>query len=277
MAYNTSVRFFDTHCHIHEIEGDASLEHSVTSKWHKAGITDAGSVIRSATEAGVDTMICVGTTLRDSEQAIHFVKNRPACFASIGIHPHESRPFQEVNVGRGSFSALAGCEKVVAIGECGLDYFYEHSPRADQISVLEFQLQLAQDHDLPVIFHIRDAFDDFWPIFDNFSGLTGVIHSFTAHSKQLKDALSRDLYIGLNGIMTFTKDALQLEAAKMVPLNRLVLETDAPFLTPRPYRGTMCEPKHVVDTASFLCGIRNEPLEELAVVTTKNARELFRI
>jgi TatD DNase family protein len=130
---------------------------------------------------------------------------------------------------------------------------------------------------LPLIFHVRDAFDDFWPIFDNFKGLRGVIHSFTATPRELEQILQRDLYVGLNGIMTFTKNADQLEAAKAVPLDRLLLETDAPFLTPVPFRGKICEPKHVVITAEFLSKLRGEFIGKLGQNTTRNAQTLFNV
>ena len=172
---------------------------------------------------------------------------------------------------------MLGGQKIVAIGECGLDYFYEHSPKKDQIKLLHFQLALAQHHELPVILHIREAFDDFWPIFDEYKGLTGVVHSFTATTKELDQALGRGLYIGLNGIMTFTKQADQLDAAKAVPLDRLLLETDAPFLTPAPERGTICQPKHVVLIARFLSKLRGDSRDSVAHASTANAAKLFRV
>jgi TatD DNase family protein len=133
------------------------------------------------------------------------------------------------------------------------------------------------EHQLPLIFHIREAFDDFWPIFDSYSGLRGVVHSFSSNRTVLEQILSRGLHIGLNGIITFTKDNEQLAAAQAVPLEKLVLETDAPFLTPTPYRGTICEPRHVRTTAEFLSRLRNEDLTELARTTTGNARQLFNL
>ncbi len=178
--------------------------------------------------------------------------------------------------------------RVVAIGETGLDYYYTHSPKADQQEIFQFQLNLAQEHDLPVIFHVRDdpkqagagtgqAFDDFFAILSDFKGIRGVVHSFTANTTTLDKCLGMGLYIGLNGIMTFTKDSAQLEAAKAIPLDRLLLETDAPFLTPVPFRGTICQPKHVVETAKFISTLRQESLEELAAATTRNAGELFKL
>ena len=167
--------------------------------------------------------------------------------------------------------------KVIAIGECGLDYYYNNSPKNNQIESLHFQMQLAQANNLPMIFHVREAFDNFWPIFDQYRGLRGVVHSFTANSKVLEQILSRDLYVGLNGIMTFSKDQHQLNAAKNVPLTKLLLETDAPYLTPTPLRGTINESKNIVLIAEFLANLRSEDVGVLATQTTLNANQLFGI
>lgn len=167
--------------------------------------------------------------------------------------------------------------KVVAIGEIGLDYYYENSPKEDQKKLLRFQLDIAAEHGLPVIFHVREAFDDFFAILDDYKGIQGVVHSFTSDRADLDKILSHGLYVGLNGIMTFTKRSAQLEAAKATPLEKLLLETDAPFLTPAPFRGKICEPKHVRTTAEFLANLRDESLEDLAAATTANAHKLFRL
>ena len=149
--------------------------------------------------------------------------------------------------------------------------------KGDQKAILEFQLNLAQENSLPVIFHIRDAFDDFWPIFDQFKGIRGVVHSFTADTEVLNEALKRGLFISLNGIMTFTKNAIQLTAARNVPLDKLLLETDAPYLTPAPFRGTICQPKHVKNTAEFLGKLRGDKIENIALSTNSNASILFNL
>jgi TatD DNase family protein len=128
---------------------------------------------------------------------------------------------------------------------------------------------------LPIIFHVRDAWKDFWRIMDDYGDVKGVVHSFSSGTKQMDRALERGFYIGLNGIMTFTRDHAQLDAAKRLPMESLLLETDAPFLTPEPFRGQICEPKHTAATAKFLAKLRDEPLEKLAAATTKNARDLF--
>jgi TatD DNase family protein len=274
------MELFDTHCHIHEADPEFTFEGESRSRWRKAGILP-DDIIDSAKDAGVTRIICVGTTLTDSGQAVQFVRNRPGCWASIGIHPHEAKNYTTPHSPRFQGATLeilkrmAGSPKVVAVGECGLDFYYNHSPKADQEKVLRFQIELALENNLPVIFHVRDAFEDFWPIFDDYKGIRGVIHSFSANQKELDEILGRNLYVGLNGIMTFTKNHEQLAAAKSAPLDKIVLETDAPFLTPAPERGTICEPKHVRVTAQFLANLRGETLKDFAVATTRNAQHLF--
>lgn len=270
------MRLVDTHCHIQNIVSGEPSDELVESKWEKAGITDPQRVIQDAHAAGVTQLMVVGCSLRDSKRAIELAAKEPSCYASIGIHPHEAK-LHETKETREDFATLAQLPEVHAIGECGLDYYYGHSPKNSQIKLLEFQLQAAQDHDLPVIFHVRDAYEDFWPVFDQFQGLRGVLHSYTDTQANLNKALDRGLYIGLNGIMTFTKDQKQREMAAQVPLLNLLLETDAPFLTPAPHRGRICTPKYVVDTAKFLCQLRGESLERMAAATTHNAKELFRL
>lgn len=265
MPHRTSpqMQLTDTHCHIHS--ADYPL--------------DPDEVIRNAAAAGVTHLICVGTDASDSNLAVEFVQNRQNTYAAIGIHPHEAKRHAGDTSTLKDFSDLATKPKMVAIGETGLDYYYGHSPKGDQQKLLRFQLGLAISHDLPLIFHVREAFDDFWPILDEFGSngrpIRGVIHSFTDSVAVLEQALKRELYIGLNGIMTFTKDKKQLEMAASVPLEKLLLETDAPYLTPAPYRGTICESKHVRVTAEFLSNLRGESLQQLATTTTRNAKKLF--
>ncbi len=255
------IQFLDTHCHIQF--ADYPL--------------DPDEVVVDAAKDGVTGMIMVGCTLPDSQAAPEFAARYEGVWASIGLHPHEGARYVHDHKALQQFRDLAVKPKVVAIGETGLDYYYENSPKDTQKKLLRFQLELAQEHDLPLIFHIRDAFDDFWPIFDEYKGLQGVVHSFTSDMRDLEQILSRGLYVGLNGIMTFTKRSPQLEAAKAVPLQKLLLETDAPFLTPVPFRGKICEPKHVRTVGEFLAELRGEKLEDLASATTSNARKLFRL
>ena len=270
------MEFVDTHCHIHEAATDEIGDQFMHDKWLNAGISDPQELIDAAAKADVHTLICVGCSLHDSQMALALAQKYPHCWASMGIHPHEAKDHLEPKVHK-AFKRLLSQPKVVAIGECGLDYYYSHSPKADQIKLLEFQLGLAEQHNLPVIFHIREAFKDFWPIFDTYKGLRGVVHSFSSNQSDLDNILSRGLFVGLNGITTFTKSQEQLEAVKKIPLDRLLLETDAPFLTPVPYRGKVGEPKYVRVVAEFLAHLRREPLELLANVTTNNALGLFNL
>lgn len=255
------MELFDTHCHIHSDRYEL----------------DPQAVITDGAAAGVSRLICVGTDIEDSERTVGFVQDKPQAWASIGLHPHEASRYVNDEELLRKFRKLAQRPKVVAIGEAGLDYYYEHSPKEQQLELLAWQIELALEYDLPMIFHIREAFEDFWPIFDTYQGVRGVVHSFSASPRELQEVLDRGLFVGLNGIMTFTKQPEQLEAAKKIPLERLLLETDAPFLTPKPYRGTICEIKHVRVTAEFLADLRGETLDELAAASTANARKLFEI
>lgn len=252
------MEFIDTHCHIH------SADYPMNSD----------EVIDKAIESGVNKLICVGTDENDSEVAVLFAQKHQNIWASVGLHPHDAKLGQSAY---GKLESLVRQPKVIAIGECGLDYYYNNSAKSDQEAALRFQIELALAHNLPLIFHIRDAFEQFWPIFDDYQGVKGVVHSFTATTKELEQALDRGLYISLNGIMTFSKNEEQLLAAKQVPLDRLMLETDSPYLTPVPFRGKINEPKNVVVTAEFLAGLRNESVNDLAQATTQNAESLFGI
>jgi len=246
----------DTHCHIHDIEFSF----------------DQKKVIKTAITADVLQLICVGTSGEDSERAVAFVEDKAGMWASVGLHPHDAK-LSEDNFE--PIARLAGHSKVVAIGECGLDYHYNNSPKADQIQALEYQLQLAQSVGKPCIFHVREAFSDFWPILDNFSGIKGVVHSFTASKTEVDECAKRDLYMGINGIMTFTKDETQLRAVRYIPIEKLVLETDSPFLTPTPLRGTINLPANVRLVAACLAEMRDETLTQLTEATTQNAQQLF--
>lgn len=290
------MQLIDTHCHIH----DANYP------------LDIGDTISRAHEAGVGQMICVGTSVQSSKEAIAFAAQHEGVYASIGVHPHDTKDGWEGIVplalqlssrpprsrqetksetravlhssehgGSGLLEAPgrsgehATSSNLIAVGEIGLDYFYTHSPREVQIQALEGQIDLALRHNLPIIFHVRDAFDDFWPIFDNFPGIRGVLHSFTDTSQNVEQALKRSLFIGVNGISTFTKDAMQQQMFAALPLEKLLLETDAPFLTPVPLRGKVNEPAFVRSVAEYHAAIRNISLEEIAEKTSTNVRALF--
>jgi TatD DNase family protein len=272
------IQFVDTHCHIQSagIDDGERLTHAI---WAKNPKLSGAAIIAAAKQAGVMSCICVGCDLNDSKLAIHFAAQHEHCWASIGLHPHEAQQYNNDQIKRDAFRALVGDKKVVAIGECGLDYFYEHSPKADQIAVLRFQFELAREYDLPMIFHVREALFDFWPIFDEYNDpkhpIRGVLHSFTDSMENLHKALHRGLYIGVNGIVTFVKDPAQRAVYRSIPLSNLLLETDAPFLTPVPYRGKINESKYIRIIAEFIAELHGVSLELLAEASTVNARSLF--
>lgn len=271
------LELVDTHCHIQSADRADGGERATRQLWAKAPELTGDQLVDRAAAAGVTRLICVGCDLEDSRLAVDFVQNRQNCWASIGIHPHEAKLYAGNRAKLQAFAALAGRPKIVAVGECGLDYYYQHSLKAAQEVALRYQLELAIEYQLPLIFHVREAFDDFWPIFDSYQGLRGVLHSFTDAAENLAKALERDLYIGVNGIATFAKDERLLATYRRVPLQKLLLETDAPFLTPHPYRGSINEPMQVGTISEFLAGLRGEDRAELARVTTENARQLFGI
>lgn len=254
------MELVDTHCHL---------------QFPKLA-DDLDQVITGARAAGVSRMICVGTSLEDSRQAIDFAAKFDNVWAAVGAHPHDGKEF-DYRAGSQVLAELAARPKVVAVGEIGLDFYKDYSPRDEQEELFRLQIEAGLPSGLLFIFHVRDAWKDFWRIMEDYGDVKAVVHSFTAGQKQLDKVLDKGWYVGLNGIMTFTKDEAQLQAAKNLPLERLLLETDAPFLTPEPFRDDVCEPKHVLNTAEFLATLRDEKLDELARVTTDNAVRLFNL
>ncbi len=257
-------QLIDTHCHLHDSEfypdpgeREAAYERAITAQ---------------------TGMIVVGSDERSSNEAVDFAATHNDVWAVVGVHPHDTK------LGWSTIAELAKRPEVVGIGEIGLDYFYMNSQRDDQIRGLEAQLQIAQDNTLPISFHVRDekatrgaVWRDFWPIFDNFHGLRGVLHSFTDSQGQLDQGFSRGLYVGVNGIATFTKDKAQQEMYAQIPLEKMVLETDAPFLTPVPFRGTMNEPSFVGRVAEHVATLKNVSFSHVAATTTKNAQALYHL
>ena len=254
----------DTHCHIH---------------WSDYPIAP-DEVINDAHSAGVEQMICVGTNEADSRLALDFASKHDGVFASVGVHPH----FAEEGLGElvrlvDSVYSRDGEKKLVAIGEIGLDYYRNHSSHESQQKILRLQIEIALKYDLPIIFHIREAFDDFWPIFDEFKGIRGVLHSFTDTMDNAQKGIDRGLFIGVNGISTFTKDEAQKAMFAALPLEKTIFETDAPYLTPSPFRGRIQvnEPAFVKEIAEHCVAIHQTSFEEVAKVTTTNARTLFNL
>ena len=251
------MTIIDTHCHIHDLEYYSD---------------NREEVYQQSVEAGV-TMLCVGTDLNSSKQAVEFAKTHDHAFAVVGVHPHEAKD------GIDGIESLIEQhrEHIVGIGEIGLDYYYTHSSKESQVLALRNQLKLANKHSLPVSFHVRDAFDDFWPIYDEFTGQTGVLHSFTDTKLNYIKAAERGLLIGINGISTFTKDQDQQRLFAEIPLDSMVLETDAPFLTPAPFRGKMNSPADVGRVAEHQTMLKQVSLDVVLDTTNHNAKQLFNL
>lgn len=250
----------DTHSHIHFDEFREELP----------------AVLDRAHDAGVAKILCVGVDDLDSAEAVAVARAHANLWSTVGLHPHEAdRGYEALE----EIARLAEFESVVGIGECGLDFFKSETSREDQERALRFQIELALEHDLPLVFHVRDAFDAFWNILEDYrdDNVRGLVHCFTGGVRELAGSLDHGLLIALNDIMTFSKDPDQLAAAKSVPLDRLVLETDCPFLAPVPLRGKRNEPANIALTAQFLAELRGEALEDLAAATTANAENLFGI
>jgi TatD DNase family protein len=251
------MTFTDTHCHIHE----ASYE-------------DNQGAYERALAAGVGRMIMVGTDEASSQDAVLFARAHDRAWATLGLHPHDAtRGPSAVEELRRILESST--EKIVAIGEVGLDYYYDNSPRDKQLVMLRAQIELALEYSLPIVFHVREAFDDFWPLFDSYQGIRGVLHSFTDSIANMQQAIDRELYIGVNGIATFAKDRQEIYAA--IPPSSLIFETDAPYLTPVPHRGTINEPAFIPLVAQHIANLQSISLQELSRVTEANATHLFSI
>ena len=229
-------------------------------------------VLHQANEAGVTKILNVGVSTADSKAAVELAATYDSVWAAVGIHPYEA---QEAEQGIGYLRELAGRRKVVAIGECGLDLHKATATLQEQERALRLQIELAQDLDLPLIFHVREAFDQFWKVTCDYGQLSGVVHSFSGGPEELHKALEAGLYVALNGIITFTQVDEQLEVAKVIPADRLLLETDAPFLSPAPRRGKVNAPASVADIAEFVATLRGESVSQLARTSTAAAEELF--
>lgn len=250
----------DTHAHVHFPEF--------------AGHVDA--VVERAKQSGVGKIITVGVNIDDSAAAVAMAERFDHVYATLGLHPHDAEFDHPAEAIRG-LRVLATHPKVVAIGECGLDYSRPGKGRYEQEGVFRAQIELAIEHDLPMVWHVRDAFPDFFEIIDDYPDVRGIMHCFTSTRADIEQAVSRGFYIALNGIMTFTKLDWQLEAARAVPLDRLVLETDCPYLAPVPLRGRVNEPAYMAHTAEFLASLRDESLAAIEYATSNNAIRLLRL
>jgi TatD DNase family protein len=240
---------------------------------------ERGEVLERARQAGLVAIVDVGCDLASSEAALALAEATPdLVWATVGIHPHEARFYDEATPQR--LRELAAHPRVLAIGECGLDFFYDHSPRDVQRSVFRAQLALSRELDLPVVLHIRDAYDEALDILSAAAEgpggtLRGVAHCFTGNARQALGFVERGFCVSFTGVVTFKKALDVQEAAVAVPLDRVMVETDCPYMSPVPKRGKRCEPAFVVHTARKIAELRGAPEREVFEATARNAARVF--
>ena len=236
---------------------------------------DLAGVLARAANAGVGAMVTIGTRLAEFARVRAIAEAHPQVFCSVGIHPHEAA---NENADTATLVAYARHPRVVAIGETGLDYFYDKSPRPQQQANVRAHIAAARESGLPLIVHTRDAEADTAAILKDGAGqggLTGVLHCFTSSRWLAEQAIELGVYVSISGIVTFRNAEALRETVKALPLDRLLVETDSPFLAPVPVRGRPCEPAYVAHTAAKVAELKGVSLAELAAATTANFRTLF--
>ncbi|HTA67520.1 MAG TPA: TatD family hydrolase [Bryobacteraceae bacterium] len=256
------MSLIDSHCHLDSPEFD----------------TDRDEVVARALEAGVEQMVAIGTGSGppDLEAGIRLADRYPQFYATVGIHPHDAAKATDPDFQR--LAELLSHPKVVALGEIGLDYHYDFSPRETQTSVFIQQMEIAAAAKKPIVIHTREAWDDTAALLEQYwkpHGMGGIMHCFSGGPAEAQRALHLGFYLSFGGIVTFPK-ALDLQAAaKEAPVDRILVETDSPYLAPVPKRGKRNEPALVVHTARKLADLRGQSLEEVSLVTTENFRRLM--
>jgi TatD DNase family protein len=256
------MELIDTHCHLTFEPLDQ----------------DVAGVVERSRGAGVTGWVTVGTSLEDSRKTVELAGRYETMFAAIGIHPHEAKAADDAALGE--LERLAGDGKVVAVGETGLDFHYNFSKQPDQRRVFAAHLEIARGVNKPAIIHSRNAFDETIEILNEHGGgLAGIVfHCFSGTADQAKMLLDRGYYLSFTGVVTFKNAQVTRDAAKVVPLDRLMVETDCPYMSPEPVRHVKPnEPALMVHTAQFIAGLKGISLEELAAATTQTARRFFNL
>ncbi len=251
----------DSHCHLDFNDFEDDME----------------DIISRAKENGVTAMLNAGNNMNELENQLKLSEKYPFIYAAVGVHPHNAQEYPGLKAE--DIVARTEHKKVVAIGECGLDYYYDYAPRDVQIEIFKEQIKAAQISGLPLIIHTRDADEDTINLLGEAykeKAFTGEIHCFSSSKKLADFALSIGFYISASGIITFNKSVELREIFEQVPLDRLLVETDSPFLAPVPMRGKRNEPAFVYYTAERLAQIKDIPLEKLAQITSDNFYKLFR-
>jgi TatD DNase family protein len=255
------MRLIDSHCHLN-YEGVVERQYEV---------------LENARQRGVAGFLNISTRQREWKDIIGVAEREPDVWASVGVHPHEADAHPDL--GAGALVEAADHPRVIAIGECGLDYFYDKSDRAAQRDRFQAHIDAARQTGLPLVIHTREAEEDTTQILQaavKEGGVTGVLHCFTGSAELARKGLELGFYVSLSGIVTFKNAAELQETAKWLPADQMLVETDSPFLAPVPHRGKKCEPAFVADTACFVAELRGEEPEQLAEATTANFFKLFK-
>lgn len=237
---------------------------------------DLQAVLARAATAGVRQIVCIGDTIDESERGLEIAKKHDHIFCTVGVHPHESGKWKMEN-GKLLREWATTSKKVVAIGEIGLDYHYDFSPRDVQRDVFRQQLLIARDLSLPVVVHCREAVDDVWAIVDDVKPEKLVMHCCSERWQDVKRFVDRGYLLSFTGIVTYPKSDVMRDTVRQCPLEQLMVETDAPFLAPVPYRGKRNEPAFVMEVAKKVAEIKEVTLPELDRVTTENTTTFFRL
>ena len=250
---------FDTHAHLNDSAFDPDREELITGLVGK----------------GIGYVMNAGCSLESSKDIIRMAEKRPWLYASVGSHPDSADEVNEEVIEQ--YRKLCRHEKVKAIGEIGLDYYYEDIPREIQKNAFRMQMALANELDMPVIIHEREAHDDGMQIVQEFPKVKGVFHCYSGSAVMARQLVNMGWYIGFTGVLTFKNARKAVETAAAIPLDRIVLETDCPFMAPEPFRGKRNDPGYLPKMAEKLAEIRGISVEEAIVVTTENAKRLYRI
>ena len=250
---------FDTHAHLNDPAFDPDREELM------AGLADKG----------IGLVMNAGCSLESSRDIIKMAERYPWLYASVGSHPDSADEVNEEVIEQ--YRKLCSHEKVKAIGEIGLDYYYEDIPREIQKKAFRMQMALANELDMPVIIHEREAHDDGMRIVKEFPKVKGVFHCYSGSAEMARQLVNMGWYIGFTGVLTFKNARKAVETAAAIPLDRIVLETDCPFMAPEPFRGKRNDPGYLPKMAEKLAEIRGISVEEAVQITTENAKRLYRI
>ncbi len=254
------MKLFDTHTHLEDRRFDEDRDKLIAA-------LKGNNVVKAVT---------VGTNMETSQQCIDIAEKYEGIYAAVGLHPHDAKDFKDTDIQ--AFEKMARNKNVVAIGEIGLDYHYDFSPRDRQMHAFEMQIDMAKGLNLPAVYHIREAFGDFLPMVRQGRCVNNaVMHCYGGSVESAKICLDAGMMISFTGVITFKNASKILDVVKYVPLERLMIETDCPYMAPVPHRGKRNEPAYVIEVAKTMAQIKGISIEEMAEITYNNAVGFFNL